>query len=399
MAGVAEKARYYLERAVPQLREWEEKEIFSKDEIRNIVSKRNTFEHRVLSPGNKPSDWAAYAQWEQSLESLRSKRCKRLKIRHLNSAHQGQGRVLATYERAVNRHPGSAALWREYLGYTHTVKATNRFRITMTKALRMLPTDPELWIMAGKRSAQNGDMGTARAFFMRGCRFCNKDGRLWIEYARSEMEWLEKMEKKKGSKMGSDPLRSEKQQDDDYLQIAAGSDEDDEDEDTGMVLPEPPKTQENVIDRKVAKELASNPALDGAIPMAIFDISRKQPFFDANIGATFFDLVTSFRSLELQPRISQHIMQALEGVYLRHPATADCRVRESIIGISATNAEFPRNLRTVLACLKEELETTEDREDLVRRTHIWIDGYLAAEDLDEGIRIVLEHTKKNLAKQ
>jgi hypothetical protein len=30
MADVAEKARYFLERAVPQLREFEEKEIFTK---------------------------------------------------------------------------------------------------------------------------------------------------------------------------------------------------------------------------------------------------------------------------------------------------------------------------------------------------------------------------------
>jgi hypothetical protein len=30
MAGVADKARFYLERSVPQLREWEEKSIFSK---------------------------------------------------------------------------------------------------------------------------------------------------------------------------------------------------------------------------------------------------------------------------------------------------------------------------------------------------------------------------------
>lgn len=30
MAGVADKARFHLERAVPQLREFEEKEIFSK---------------------------------------------------------------------------------------------------------------------------------------------------------------------------------------------------------------------------------------------------------------------------------------------------------------------------------------------------------------------------------
>lgn len=30
MAAVADKARFYLERAVPQLREFEEKEIFTK---------------------------------------------------------------------------------------------------------------------------------------------------------------------------------------------------------------------------------------------------------------------------------------------------------------------------------------------------------------------------------
>ena len=30
MSGVTDKARFYLERAVPQLREWEEKGIFSK---------------------------------------------------------------------------------------------------------------------------------------------------------------------------------------------------------------------------------------------------------------------------------------------------------------------------------------------------------------------------------
>lgn len=30
MAGVADKARFYLERTVPQLREFEEKEIFTK---------------------------------------------------------------------------------------------------------------------------------------------------------------------------------------------------------------------------------------------------------------------------------------------------------------------------------------------------------------------------------
>lgn len=391
MAGVAEKARFYLERAVPQLREWEEKEIFSKDEIRTIVQKRNDYEHKVLSPGNKPSDWASYAQWEQSLESLRSKRCKRLKIRHLNSAHAGQTRTLAIYERGVNRHPGSGALWREYLSYTSSVKASKRWRKTMTNALRMMPTDPELWAMAGRRSAKNGDMAAARGFFMRGCRFCTTNEKLWVEYARSEMEWLEKVDKRKETaKPGHDVLRPDRIEDGDELRLIDSDDEDDED------LPEPSKSQAKVIDKQSAQQLASNPAMDGAIPMAIFDISRKQPFFNANVAETFFELFASFNKLASQPRISQHVLDVLDQEYPNHPATCNAHIRQPIIGVNPQTAEFPMNLREVLARLNQYLSETTDQAELQRKTASWIDGYLALENLDESIRLVLEHTKKKM---
>ncbi|KAF4448246.1 hypothetical protein FALBO_16826 [Fusarium albosuccineum] len=393
MAGVAEKARFYLERAVPQLREWEDKEIFSKDEIRTIVQKRNDYEHRVLSPGNKPSDWSSYAQWEQSLESLRSKRCKRLKIRHLNSAHAGQGRTLGIYERGVNRHPGSSALWREYLSYTASVKASKRWRKTMTNALRMMPTDPELWAMAGRRSAKNGDMAAARGFFMRGCRFCTTNEKLWVEYARSEMEWLEKIDKRRvTAKPGNDVLRPDRVEDGDELRLL---DSDDEDED-GAALPEPSKAQAKVIDKQSAQQLASNPAMDGAIPMAIFDISKKQAFFNAEVAETFFELFASFTQVSVQPRISQHVLDALDQEYPNHPSTCNAHIRQPIIGVSPQTAEFPKNLRDVLARLNQYLSVTTDRAELQKKTVAWIDGYLALQNLDEGIRVVLEHTKKKM---
>ncbi|CAM1504058.1 Fc.00g016490.m01.CDS01 [Cosmosporella sp. VM-42] len=393
MAGVAEKARFYLERAVPQLREWEQKEIFTKDEIRTIVQKRNDFEHKVLSPGNKPSEWSSYVQWEQSLESLRGKRCKRLKIRHLNSAHAGQGRILAIYERGVNRHPGSGDLWREYLAYTANVKASKRWRRTMTNALRMMPTDPELWVMAGRRSARNGDMAAARGFFMRGCRFCTKDGRLWLEYARSEMEWLEKVDKRKTGKNGNDALRPERVEDDDELRIVDSDDDEDED---GVLLPEPTRAQAKVIDKQAAKNLESNPAMDGAIPMAIFDISKKQAFFNAEVAETFFELFASFAGVSAEPRISQHVLDALDQEYPNHPSTCNAHVRQPIIGVSPFTADFPKNLREVLARLTKYLEVTTDRAELGRKTVSWIDGVLALENMDEGIRAVLEHTKKKV---
>lgn len=359
------------------------------------MQKRNDYEHKVLSPGNKPSEWSSYAQWEQSLESLRSKRCKRLRIRHLNSAHAGQGRTLAIYERGVNRHPGSSELWREYLSYTANVKASKRWRKTMTNALRMMPTDPDLWVMAGRRSAKNGDMAAARGFFMRGCRFCTADGKLWLEYARCEMEWLEKVDKRKAvAKPGNDALRPDKMEDDDELRIV-DSDDDEEDED-GVIAPEPTKAQAKVIDKQSARQLASNPAMDGAIPMAIFDISKKQTFFNAEVAEMFFDLFVSFNQVSVQPRISQHVLATLDQEYPQHPSTCNIHIREPIIGVNPNTAEFPQNLRDVLSRLNKYLETTSDRHELQRKTVGWIDGYLALETLDEGIRAVLVHTKKKM---
>lgn len=302
--------------------------------------------------------------------------------------------MLAIYERGVNRHTASSELWREYLSYTAGIKAAKRFRKTMTNALRMIPNDAQLWVMAGRRSARNGDMAAARSFFMRGCRFCTKDGTLWVEYARCEMEWLEKVDKRKAvAKAGDDVLRPDKTNgDNDELVIVDSDDEDDD----GLLLPEPSKVQNKIIDKQAALQLASNPAMDGAIPMAIFDISRKQPFFSAESAEQFYIMVASFRGLSVQPRIVQHILTTLDTEYPNHPSTASCHIREPILGLSPATAEFPRGLREVLARLGRYLESFEDREGLVGKTVGWIDGLLRVEGLDEGIRKVLEHTKVKL---
>ncbi|KAG5947960.1 hypothetical protein E4U53_006353 [Claviceps sorghi] len=402
MAGVAGKARFYLERSVPQLREWEEKELFSKDEIRTIVQKRNEHEHRVLSPGNLPSDWSAYAKWEQSLEALRSKRCKRLKIHHLNSAHAGQARVMTIYERSVNKHPGSSELWREYLSYTANVKASKRWRKTMTGALRMMPHDADLWIMAGRRSARHGDMASARGFFMRGCRFCNKDCKLWVAYAKVEMEWLVKVDTRKKTQ-GADALRPDRADDDDELRIVGSDDDDDdhdeeeEEDDGGDLLPRPSKAQAQVIDKYASEQLKSNPAMDGAIPIAIFNISRKQAFYSPEVAETFFFLFASFKTLSVEPRISKHVLDALNEQFPNHPSTCNCYIRQPILGVNPNTADFPRGLREVMARLGDKLDSTTDKVELSKKTAAWIDGYLALGDLDDAIRTVLEHIKGKLA--
>ncbi|KAI0023297.1 U3 small nucleolar RNA-associated protein 6-domain-containing protein [Xylariomycetidae sp. FL0641] len=400
MAGVPEKARYYLEQAVPQLREFEAKAIFSPDEIRNLVRKRTDFEHLVLSPGNKPIDWLNYAAWEKSLESLRAKRCRRLEIR-TSSKHTGQGRVFGILERAVNRHPGSVELWKEYLAYARDMKATKRYRKVMTRALRMHPTKPDMWILAGTRSASNGDMQAARGFFMRGTRFCTRDATLWLQYARCEMEWLERMDARKGSKGGAQKaLEEQAERSDDEIKLG-GDDSDDEEagENGQLVLPDPDSAgAKKVIDEDTAKRLAKNPALDGAIPVAIFDISRKQPFFNASVAEQFFDLFAGFPNVSSQERIVQHVLDSMSESYPCSPETCYCYIRQPLVGTAINTPAYAKALRDVLSRLKASLSTTTDKARLAQKVSTWLGAMLSAEDLDSGIRTVLEHTFQTLPK-
>ncbi|KAK8030716.1 U3 snoRNP protein [Apiospora arundinis] len=399
MAAVADKARHYLEQSVPQLRDFEAKNIFSQAEIRNLVRKREDFEHRVLSPGCKPADYMAYVAWEKSLEKLRAKRCARLRISQ-STSHAGQGRIFGILERSIMRHPGSLELWKEYLTYAKDIKATKRWRRTITKALRMHPAKSELWVIAGKNAAGNNDMSAARNFFMRGARFCTKDSMVWIEYARCEMEWLEKMEERKNKKGGvTRAIAEQAENDDDQMLFDEEDSEDDADENGHLIIPNPDGQTKKVFDNSAAEKLEEkNPALDGAIPMAIFDIAKKQAFFNETSAEQFFDVFAAFPRVSTQPKLVQHVLDTMSELYPHSPAACSCFIRQPLLGISIDSAAYPKALRESLSRLRSSLTSTSDKIQLARKTLAWMNPALESESLDPGLRTVLEHTVQTLPK-
>lgn len=411
MGGAAEKARFYLERAAPELREFEEKEIFTKEEIRSLVVKRSDYEHLILSPGTKPTDFLSYISWETSLDRLRAKRCARLKIRN-SSSHASQARTFNIFERAVNKHPGSLQLWFAYLDFAASVKATKRWNRIATRAIRLHPSESSLWALAGRRAAKAGDMEKARAHYLRGCRFCTTEPDLWVEYARCEMEWLQKIEAKKagkGVRKGVNPVEAIKDtetlQEGDVIEFDE-EDSEDEDMDGELMLPDPdaegadgkPK-KKKVMTEEETRKIEQSPALSGAIPMAIFDIARKQQFFGARAAEMFFDMFAQFGGVSSQERIVGHVLGAMQELYPGHACTVSCWIRQPVVGVNALSVEFPKALREVLARLKKGLEETNDKKALVEKMVSWLDGVLAVEGLDEGIKMVLQHTKGSLEQQ
>lgn len=360
------------------------------------MQKRNDFEHRVLAQGSLPADYSDYARWEQSLDALRIKRCARLRLRNLSSGHAGQGRILQIYDRGVERHPFARDLWLEYLAYMTKARASKRWRRAMTRVLRLMPRDAGLWVMAARRSASNGDMAGARGLFMRGCRFCVDEGTVWVEYVRCEMEWLEKMGRKKGgNKPGRGGIEEGQVEDGDEIRLV-GSDSEDEDED-GFIARDPDAAEprpKKVFSAETKSQLQNNPALDGAIPTAIFDVSRKQAFFTPAVAEDFFDAVAAFNtSVAAAPRILQHVLDAMQESFPGAPETAFCYIRQPVAGASPFTAEFPRGLREVYARLRPAVEACAEEAPLRAKLGAWVEGMLKLEGLDEAIVTVLEHVK------
>ncbi|KAL3426245.1 U3 small nucleolar RNA-associated protein 6 [Phlyctema vagabunda] len=399
MSAASDKARFYMEKAAPHFREFEEKKIFTKDEINTMVKKKSNFEHKVLGRGTQPIDFARYAAWEINLEQLRQKRCKRLRIKG-SSAAPGQALIFNIFERGTRKHPGDLALWMTYLEYARQAKATNKFKTILTSAIRLQPTKSVLWLYAARWALENeADMTGARSYMTRGTRFCTRSKELWIEYAKMEMIYVAKIAMRRKI-LGLDVDESAK-----AAQAIEPTAEDQEFSASADVIAIPDfKTyalntsvvDEVAVDADPQMDPMKTPALTGGIPLAIYDDARKQDFFCATAAEDFFNMFILFSQLSFLPRILQHVLDTMRELYPTDASTCNCYIRQPLVGIDAMSPSFPMALNTSLARLRESMDLTRDPAELAKKTRAWVEPILAVEDLDPGIRTVLEHALRKL---
>ncbi|KAI6709153.1 hypothetical protein JHW43_008312 [Diplocarpon mali] len=421
MSGASDKARFFLEQAVPQLLEFKEKKIFSEvrqllhgdqspdfianylpvsqDEIRQLVKKRSDFEHKVLARGSTPVDFARYAAWEIVLENLRAKRCKRLKIKG-STTHTGQARIFKIFDRGTQKHPGDVALWMSYLEYAKQVKATRKFKTILTAAIRLHPLMAELWLYAARYSLEvEADMKEARSYMSRGARFCTRNKDLWIEWAKLEMIYLAKIALRRRI-LGidvEDTTDDAMEIEDTANETAFASTED------VIAVPDfkintirPSVLGQVQVDAEAAQDPINTPALQGAIPLAIFEEAKKQQFFNASVAADFFDMFASFTQVQCLQKILQHVLDTLTVTHPFDPFACSCYNKQPLVGIESSSPEFPVALSSALDRLKESMEKTNDKKELANKTRSWIEPLLELDELDPGIKTVLQHTIRNL---
>ncbi|KAB8203558.1 U3 small nucleolar RNA-associated protein 6-domain-containing protein [Aspergillus parasiticus] len=388
MSAATDKARFFLEKSVPELKEYERKKIFSKDEITAIIKKRSDFEHKLNARGAQPSDFVRYAEYEMNLDALRRKRVKRLGIR--GAGYSGQRRIFFILDRATRKFHGDISLWIQYIEYARAQKAFKKLSTIFDDVLRLHPTNVDLWIYAAQYALDDhADMTQSRSHMQRGLRFCKSSRKLWIHYAKLELIYTAKLVTRQRI-LGLD------------REIEAPkptSDASFEDPNADMIaLPQitgedinPSAGDSNGVDQVALENLRSTPAMSGAIPLAIFDTAMKNFDQDAKFGREFFDMVVEFPGLPCFRKILEHVVNALQQSSPTSHHTQICYIKLPTAGVQPTSPEFPRALVTSFARLKEHRENPNVAKEVIN----WLQPLENAEGLDPSLQKAITATVRN----
>lgn len=383
MSATADKARYFLEQSVPELREFERKKIFSPGEISAITKKRSDFEHKINARGSSPADYAQYAEFEINVDQLRRKRVKRLGIKA--TAFNGQRRIFFVFDRGTRKFPGDVKLWMQGIEYARSQKSLKKVTQMLTNLLRLHPTKSELWIYAAQFALdENGDMTEARGYMQRGLRFCKNSRQMWLQNFRLEMNWIAKIHARRKI-LGIEGERRKEEE----IKIVG------EDEDI-MMLPKvtaedilPDEEQDDKVDVTALENLEATPIMTGAIPIAIFDAALVQFNSDPTLGRQFFQEATAFEDLPARSKIMTHIDEALQAAAPKDWNTIACHIEVTTSDLQVDSPEFPAALREALSRINEGLNKVKHRSSMVIWCQEYLQGLLQPE-LDSGLRQVLE---------
>ncbi|KAJ3089957.1 U3 snoRNP protein [Quaeritorhiza haematococci] len=208
---MGDSVHYHLERMLPELKDLEEKGIFSKTEIKSIVKQRTSFEYALHRRISKKSDFLRYIEYEINLERLRRKRKKRLGLDQTATKSDKKDntksgpvvtvsdfslvkRIHSLYQKTLKKFGGDEALWVQYFEWCKSVGSSKALGRNFAKAIQLHPTKPTFWIAAASYEfSENNNITSSRVLLQRGIRINPECTKLWIEYFKLELLWVEKI--------------------------------------------------------------------------------------------------------------------------------------------------------------------------------------------------------------
>ena len=221
----------------------------------------------------------------------------------------------------------------------------------------------------------------ARSFMQRGLRFNKGSKQLWLEYTKLELVYIAKIITRR-QLLGMDSERTGKEVPE-VEEIVKVSGIVAEDSSLGL------EHTDDVVDSPL-NNLESNPALNGAIPLAVFDAATKEIPKDINLVFSFFNLFSSFKNLPCLPKLLGHVTNHSLSNYSTSPLALFMAIKAPIIGVESSCPDFPSKIGSMLSRIATSLDKAYPRLELYRLVTSTLLEILSIKDLDPAVATVIK---------
>lgn len=197
---MAEVVELRLERGLNELLELERTGLFTKDEIKTIVRKREDFEYKLQRMAKKKEDYLKYITYEMSLLQL-------VRVRRKKTSGSSQGgriastaeksigkRIAAIYRSLVFKYQSDLSLWLSYLDFCQSMDWRGTVSGVYGQILQRHPHQEHLWVAAAKFELEvNLTVQPARQILQRALRINDQSPLIWREYFKLEVMYADKI--------------------------------------------------------------------------------------------------------------------------------------------------------------------------------------------------------------
>lgn len=254
--------------------------------------------------------------------------------------------------------------------------------------MQKFPSSAELWILAAQYEYDtNFNISGARNLLLRSLRLNPEKRELWLEYAKLECLYILKIMERRRI------LGLDKKED---VEMEDKSDFKDENE---IVLPR--ITQEELqkdgprLDPLLTSPLtdvSSNPALNGAIPLAVYSSAITSRPDDINLVAGFYDIFVPFHSgLSFIDSALEKVRKHLEEKFDGRGKTLLVQIKDQFRGVEPTDKQFPAAMREMMKMANAipKLQVKE-RKECCSGLLLYLQKVSQTERLDENLQKVIK---------
>ncbi|KAM0685749.1 U3 snoRNP protein, partial [Conglomerata obtusa] len=185
---MSEKVQFNMERSLNELHTYIKMQIFSDEELNQIIETRKTHEYQLQRSQKTLIDFLDYIEYEKKLAKIIKKRSKTSNLKYIRN------KIIHLFKQAIKFFNNDNVV-KMYIDYCMKNEEYGILKDFFVSYFSRYPTNTDFIILAASCCVQFEDYESARILFTKGIRLnhCNKN--LYIEFFRMEVLYLDKCKK------------------------------------------------------------------------------------------------------------------------------------------------------------------------------------------------------------